>query len=96
MAKYTLTLRAQQDLREIWLYIAEDNERAADRLLNRLLDKFELVAEHPEMGTARPALSPIARILIEGSYVVMYEPTSDGGEIMGVVYGTRDPSSWLD
>ena len=96
MAKYTLTLRAQQDLREIWLYIAEDNERAADRLLNRLLDKFELVAEHPEMGTARPALSPIARILIEGSYVVMYEPTSDGVESMGVVYGTRDPSSWLD
>lgn len=96
MAKYTLTLRAQQDLREIWLDIAEDNERAADRLLNRLLDKFELVAEHPEMGTARPALSPIARILIEGSYVVMYEPTSDGVEIMGVVYGTRDPSSWLD
>ena len=96
MAKYTLTLRAQQDLREIWLDIAEDNERAADRLLNRLLDKFELVAEHPEMGTARPALSPIARILIEGSYIVMYEPTPVGVEIIGVVYGTRDPSSWLD
>ena len=96
MAKYMLTPRAQQDLREIWLYIALENERAADKLLNSLLDKFELVAEHPEMGSARPGLSPTARILIEGQYVAMYEPALDGVVIMGVVHGTRDPSSWLD
>lgn len=64
MAKYKLTPRAQQDLREIWLYIALENEKAADKLPNRLLDKFELVAEHPAMGSARPGLSPTARILI--------------------------------
>ena len=96
MAKYKLTPRAQQDLRDIWNYIAPDDERAADKLLNRLLDKFELAAEHPEMGSPRPGLSATARILIEGNYVAMYEPLSDGIEIIGVVYGTRDPSNWLD
>ncbi|MDR9785367.1 type II toxin-antitoxin system RelE/ParE family toxin [Rhizobium redzepovicii] len=53
-------------MRDIWRSIAPDNEPAADALLTRILEKAELAAEHPHMGSPRPALSPTARILIEG------------------------------
>lgn len=95
MGSYRLTPRAQQDLRDIWTNIAKDNERAADELLNRLFDKFELVARHPKMGNSRPELSSIARILVEGRYITIYEPTSYGALVVAVVHGMRDPHSWL-
>jgi toxin ParE1/3/4 len=56
VADYKLTPRAQQDLRDIWRTIAAENEPAADKLLNRLFDKFELVALNPEMGPPRSEL----------------------------------------
>jgi plasmid stabilization system protein ParE len=83
-------------MRDIWRHIAAENERAADELLKRLFEKFELVAQYPEMGSARPELSAIARILVEGRYIAIYEPAGYGAEIVAVVHGMRDLSSWLD
>ncbi|MGO4832352.1 type II toxin-antitoxin system RelE/ParE family toxin [Rhizobiaceae sp. 2RAB30] len=95
MAKYRLTPRAQRDMRDIWRNIALDNEKAADKLLNRLFDKFELAAGHPEMGPVRPELSETARILIEGRYIAIYEPAPYGILVIAVVHGMRDPATWL-
>ncbi len=47
------------------------------------------------MGAPRPELSPTARILIEGSYVIVYEPMPCGIRIVTVVYGGRKPENWL-
>ena len=55
-------------MRDIWLNIAVHNEPAADRLLQKLFDKFDLVAAHPEIGPPRPEISPAARLIIEGRY----------------------------
>ncbi|MCQ1780533.1 type II toxin-antitoxin system RelE/ParE family toxin [Neorhizobium galegae] len=95
MAKYVLSPRAEEDLRGIWRDIAPDNERAADGLLRRILDKAELAAEHPHMGPARPELSPTARILIEGRYIAIYEPMPYGIFVVAVVHGPRDIENWL-
>lgn len=95
MAKSVFSPRAEEDLREIWRSIAPDNERAADALLLRILDKVELAAGHPEMGSPRPELSPTARILIEGRYIAIYEPMPYGVFVVAVVYGARDVESWL-
>ncbi|MBZ9739041.1 type II toxin-antitoxin system RelE/ParE family toxin [Mesorhizobium sp. CO1-1-4] len=86
---------ASQDLRDIWNTIAIDNEKAADKLLIRIFDKLELAAEHPRMGTARPELSVTARVLIEGRYIVIYEPQTDGILAVAIVHGMRDPEHWL-
>lgn len=82
-------------MREIWRAIAPDNERAADALLRRILDKAELAADQPHMGAARPELSPTARILIEGRYIAIYEPKDYGIFVVAVVYGSRDVENWL-
>ncbi|HEY0121624.1 MAG TPA: type II toxin-antitoxin system RelE/ParE family toxin [Rhizobium sp.] len=95
MAKYILSPKAEEDLREIWRAIAPDNERAADALLTRIMDKAKLAAEQPLMGSPRPELSPTARILIEGRYIVIYEPMPDGIFVVAVVYGPRDVENWL-
>ncbi|AUW46442.1 type II toxin-antitoxin system RelE/ParE family toxin [Rhizobium leguminosarum] len=96
MAKYKLSPRAQRQMRDIWRNIAVDNEPAADRLLQKLFDKFELVAANPEMGPARPEISPAARLVIEGRYIAVYEPTNYGAEIVVVVHGAREPATWID
>jgi plasmid stabilization system protein ParE len=75
-------------MRDIWRNIAVHNEPAAD--------KFALVAPHPEMGPARPEISAVARLVIEGNYVAIYEPTGYGVEIVVVIHAMREPSSWLD
>lgn len=51
MAEFRLTPRAERDLRDIWQTIALDNEPAADRLIRRVLDKFELAAGQPGIGS---------------------------------------------
>ncbi len=82
-------------MRDIWHTIAIDNEKAADKLLMRIFDKLDLAARHPKMGTARPELSVTARVLIEGRYIVIYEPQPDGVLVVAVVHGMRDPERWL-
>lgn len=95
MTSYKLTPRAQQDLRDIWHNIATENELAADNLLNRLFEKFELVSRHPEMGPARPEIAAAVRLIIEGRYIAIYEPAPYGILIVAVIHGMRDPSQWL-
>jgi toxin ParE1/3/4 len=36
MARVTLTQSAQTDLLEAWLYVAEENQQAADRMLDAI------------------------------------------------------------
>lgn len=95
MARSLFSPRAEEDLRAIWRTIAPDKETAADALLRRLLDKAELAASQPEMGAARPELSATARILVEGSYVIIYEPMPYGVFVVAVVHGGPDPENWL-
>lgn len=49
----------------------------------------------PFIGVARPELGREARILVEGRYVVIYEPQPDGIAVIAVVHGMRDPDTWL-
>ncbi len=82
-------------MRAIWVMIAADNERAADGMIDRLFDQFERAAQFPDMGPARPEIGPAVRLLVEGRYLVLYEPAPYGVLIVAVVHGMRDPGQWL-
>jgi toxin ParE1/3/4 len=82
-------------LREIWQDIASNNEQAADSLLRSLFEKFERAGAYPEIGQARPDIAADARMLVEGRYIAIYEPVAYGIEIIVVVHGMRDPSTWI-
>ena len=51
MARVLRTLQADTDLFRIWDFIADDNLSAADRLIRKMDETFELLATNPGMGT---------------------------------------------
>ena len=55
------TQSAQTDLLEAWLFIAEDNLSAADRLLDQIECEAHTLLLQPLMGRARPELSTDVR-----------------------------------
>jgi len=85
-----LTEPALNDLDEIWSYIAEDNPTAATRLVERILDQAEVLADHPGRGRARDELSPGVRSYAMGNYVIFYRKTLRGIDIIRVLHGARD------
>jgi toxin ParE1/3/4 len=90
VARVRVTPQAETDLEEIWLTIAVDSPSAADKLLRRIAAKLGRLAEFPDMGSSRPEIAPSARILVEGNYLILYEPVGDDVEVVRVVHGARD------
>jgi toxin ParE1/3/4 len=84
------TARAEEDLIDIWLYIAHDDVRAADRLLDDIEEKFLLLADQPGLGPARPDIAPELRYLPVKRYLILYREITGGIEIVRVVHGARD------
>ena len=64
--------RAEEDLVQIWHYIAEDNEAAGDHLLDRVSDIARKLAAHPEAGRSRRELLVGLRSFVIGNYVLFY------------------------
>jgi toxin ParE1/3/4 len=90
MARYTKRPKAEADLLEIWLHIAQDSPRAADRLLDRIEAQCRLLADNPRVGRGRPEIAPDARAWIVGRYLILYRVQDDGIEVVGVVHGARE------
>jgi plasmid stabilization system protein ParE len=44
---FRLTRKARRDVLEIWRYIAQDSEAAADRFIDRMIHQFRLLGEMP-------------------------------------------------
>ncbi|MCS3729201.1 type II toxin-antitoxin system RelE/ParE family toxin [Bradyrhizobium betae] len=82
--------QVETDLEEIWLFIASDNIGAADRLLDRIGNTFQMIAENPQAGRHRPELGMGIRSFAVGHYVVFYEAFPNGVEIVRVLHGARD------
>lgn len=84
---------AEEDAAEIWDYIAEDSEAAADRVLELVDAQFTLLAQYPKMGRERPELADGLRSFPVGRYVVFYRPLPDGIEVVRVLHASRDVQS---
>ncbi len=90
------TPQARLDLIEAGLYIAEGNPDAADRFHDALNKTFQRLAQHPQLGRARPELDRELRSLPHRQYVIYYRPTARGVEIVRVLHGARDISPLFD
>lgn len=81
---------AEEDLIGIWLGIAQDNPRAADRMLDRIEARCQRLPRHPKMGPTSPDLSPEIRQLVVGPYLALYRIEADHIEIPRVLHGRCD------
>ncbi|MBX3413464.1 MAG: type II toxin-antitoxin system RelE/ParE family toxin [Pirellulales bacterium] len=95
MKCFRISPQARSDLQAVHAYIASESRAAADRLIDRLFDHFQRLAEFPELGSLRNDLHPGLRIWQEGRYVILYLPTPTGVDIAHVVHGARDIESLL-
>jgi len=93
MKRYELTEPAASDLESIADYVGGPNPTAALRLLDRLTEVFQKLAQMPGMGRQRVELAPGLRSFPVGSYVVFYREIPDGAQIVRVLHGARDLST---
>jgi len=81
---------AEQDLVDIWLYIAEDSPVNADRFLDKINDAVLRLAEFNAMGTARSELAPDIFSFPLARYMLYYRQTDSGIELIRVLHSSRD------
>lgn len=91
MSRYVFTPAAARDIEEIWTYIAEDSEAAADRAVDDIFEAVDALSEHPGMGHRREDLADeTLRAWPVHSYLIVYRPETTPLEVIRVVSGYRD------
>jgi toxin ParE1/3/4 len=92
MKGYELSPEALADLQEIWIYIANDNPVAADKLETDIYKACELLAKNPRLGHKRPDLTdePVLFWPVRGHYLVIYQRASQPLKVVRILHAGRD------
>lgn len=81
--------RARQQLMDIATYIAMDNERAAERVVQRIQDAVENLRIYPAMGRAG-RIGGTRELVISGvPYVVVYTVAGGTLQVAAVIHTAR-------
>jgi toxin ParE1/3/4 len=89
MARAKISRSAVQDLDEVWLYIAQHNIDAAEKVISQLEAAAKKLAAAPGMGRKRDELQAGLRSYPVGRYVLFYRRISGGIEVLHVYHGAR-------
>jgi toxin ParE1/3/4 len=84
---------AETDLTEIWIFVAQNDSAAADRLIDQIHKSCRMLAVTPRAGRERPELEPSIRSFVVGNYIIFYRASAHGIEIARVLHGRRDIGS---
>ena len=82
--------QATEDLMELWLYIANDSPRNADKFIDHIYQQCFLICSSPELGRQRDELLSGVRSFPVKRYIVYYRIKSEYLEIIRVMSGYRD------
>jgi toxin ParE1/3/4 len=90
MAKLVWTNPALQDIEEIAEYIALDNIRAAQKLIQKIFSTVERLEQHPNSGRRPPELErSLYREVIVGPCRIFYRVVSETVYILYVIRAER-------
>jgi plasmid stabilization system protein ParE len=91
---YALTPLARADIFDIWSFIAEDNEEAADRVEQAIYEGCAFLARGPLRGHYQRELTirPLRfwTLTRYPNYTIVYRPDTDPLQIVAVVHGKRN------
>jgi toxin ParE1/3/4 len=76
---YRLSSLAEQDLDEIWLFVAEAaSPSTADRLIDDLINRFSPLTEQPRIGRLRPEFGDGVRSFPVENHVILLPARARG------------------
>jgi toxin ParE1/3/4 len=81
--------QSEQDLIDIWRYIAADKESAAFKLLEKIDWRIQELAKQPFIGEHQPLFGERTRRIIVGNYLVYYDVLPDAIHVLRVFHGAR-------
>ena len=91
MASVQFARSAQTDLLEAWLFIAEEDQSAADRVLDTIEHEANILVTQPLMGRARPELAQGIRSWPTSTpYILFYIVTTGGITVIRALHHSRD------
>ncbi len=102
MPSILITPAAEEDLINIWLYIAQDNEEAANRVYQAAENTFKLLADSPHIGTPyhprRTQLKGVRFFPIDKfhSYLIYYRDQPEGIEAIRVLHAHMEKYTRLE
>jgi len=82
--------QAEQDLVDIWLYIANDSPANADSFLDHLNEQAHQLVEFPKSGKLRPELAQTLRCFPTANYLIFYREQDSSIELVRVLHAARD------
>lgn len=87
---------AQTDLLEAWLFIAEENMSAADRIIETIEHEATTLSLQPKMGRTRPELGKDVRSWPTSTpYVLFYQVNDSSLTVLRVLHHARDVGQQL-
>ena len=89
MPRARILRSAVKDLDDIWLYIARDSVDAAERLIELIESAASNLARFPGMGVRRDDLAAGVRSFPVGNYLIFYQKTRRGIDVLHVYHGAR-------
>lgn len=102
MPRILITPAAEDDLVNLWVYIARENRSAADRVYDAVGETITELASMPTIGALyRPKrtrlegirLFPVKRFQ---NYIIYYRPIADGIEIIRVLHTRMERNRKLE
>jgi toxin ParE1/3/4 len=83
---------AEADLDAIWIYIAQEDETAADRQIERIIEAVDSLGAFPRLGPDRSDIDTGLRGLKRDDYLILYDILEDQRQvrILRVIHGRRD------
>ena len=94
---YRLSALAELDLDDIWSYVAEEaSPTTADRLIDGIIDRFDLLAERPGWAVHVPSSALALRSFVVENYVI-YSRQEGDVLIARILHGRRDQlAAWSE
>lgn len=90
MTQLKRTAQAENDLLDLWTFIAADSIPSADKLIRDLNNRSQQLLSHPEMSVLREDIAPELRHLSHKNYLILYRIVDEDIEIVRYLNGARD------
>jgi toxin ParE1/3/4 len=96
MSQFIISPTASQDLEEIIDYLSEQDFDLGEQFLAEFSQKCRNLSCFPKMGRSYAELAPQLRGVLLQKHVIFYRSFENGVEIIRVIGGCRDLTSFFE